>query len=68
MTELRRLFNKTTKAPRMNSRLTPDVRGERNYVSTCKHCRFGIFKTGAAYSWQVRPIPGFVHDHCRDAA
>jgi len=32
-------------------------------ISTCKRCRYGIFK-GQEYTWQSRPAPGFVHTDC----
>lgn len=35
-----------------------------NRVSTCKRCLTGIFKDRDLYVWQIRPVPGFVHDHC----
>ena len=38
------------------------------YVSTCKRCLTGIFKDRDAYTWQTRPVPGYVHDTCLPGA
>ena len=32
-------------------------------VSVCKRCRTGVFRE-QNYTWQVRPVPGYIHVDC----